>query len=135
LSHAIPPIDALKKSTYCKWHNSYSHATNNCKVFLRQIQSAINGGQLCFKQMQVDNNPFPVNIIDLQGAKVLAQPEQAESTKGNNVIIGKERHKSLDNKFWSRKVALKKAADGKETLKITLKVSEQWGQANSSKQD
>jgi hypothetical protein len=31
----------------------------------------------CVKQMQVDNNPFPVNVIDLQGAKVLVRPEQA----------------------------------------------------------
>jgi hypothetical protein len=32
--------------------------------------------------MQVDKNPFPVSAIDLQGAKVLVQPKQAESTKG-----------------------------------------------------
>jgi hypothetical protein len=35
----------------------------------------------CVKQMQVDNkvdnNPFLVNVIDLQGAKVLVRPEQA----------------------------------------------------------
>jgi hypothetical protein len=71
LSHAIPSIDDLKKCAYCKWHNSYSYATNDCNVFRRQIQSAINGGQLCLKQMLVDKNPFPVNAIDLQGAKVL----------------------------------------------------------------
>jgi hypothetical protein len=70
-SHVIPLIDDLKKHAYCKWYNSYSHATNDCNVFRRQIQSAINGGQLCLKQMQVDKNPFPVNAIDLQGAKVL----------------------------------------------------------------
>jgi hypothetical protein len=44
--------------------------------------------------MQVDNNSFPVNAIDLQGAKVLVRPEQAESTKGKNVIIDEERPKS-----------------------------------------
>jgi hypothetical protein len=33
LSHAIPPIDDLKKHAYCKWHNSYSYATNDCNVF------------------------------------------------------------------------------------------------------
>jgi hypothetical protein len=43
------------------------------------------------------------------------------------VIIGEERHKGLDDKVWSRKVALTKAADGKETLKITLKASELGG--------
>jgi hypothetical protein len=33
LSHTIPPIDDLKKCAYYKWHNSYSHATNDCSVF------------------------------------------------------------------------------------------------------
>jgi polyhydroxyalkanoate synthesis regulator phasin len=72
LSHAIPLIDDLKKHAYCKWHNSYSHATNDCNVFQRQIQLVINGGQLCLKQTHVDKDPFLVNVIDLQGAKVLA---------------------------------------------------------------
>jgi hypothetical protein len=75
LSHAIPPIHDLKKCAYCKCHNSYSHATNERNVFWQQIQSAINRGQLCLKQMQVDNNPFSVNGIDLQGAKVLVWPK------------------------------------------------------------
>ena len=42
LSHAITPLEELKRHAYCKWHNSFSHATNNCNVFRRQIQSAIN---------------------------------------------------------------------------------------------
>jgi hypothetical protein len=88
---------------------------------------------LCLKQMYVGNNPFSVNAIDLQGAKVLIRPGLAESTKGNNVIIGEERHKSLDDKIWSRKVTLKKAADGQETLKITMKASKLGGQANNLK--
>jgi hypothetical protein len=46
----------------------------------------------------VDNDPFSVNTIDLQGGKVLVQPEQAESTKGKNVIIGEERPKSCEDK-------------------------------------
>jgi hypothetical protein len=89
----------------------------------------------CVLQMQVDNNPFLVNAIDLQGAQILVRPEHAELTKGKNVMIGEERHKSLDDKIWSRKVVLKKAADGKETLKVTLKGFELEGQANRSKRD
>jgi hypothetical protein len=123
LSHTIPSIEDFKKRAYCKWHNSYSHATNYCNIFRRQIQLAINEGQLCLKQMQVDNDPFSVNAIDLQGAKVLVQPEQAESTKGKNVIIGEERPKSCEDKIWSREVVLEKDADGKDVLKITVKAS------------
>jgi hypothetical protein len=26
MSHIIPPLDELKRRTYCRWHNSYSHA-------------------------------------------------------------------------------------------------------------
>jgi hypothetical protein len=43
------------------------------------------------------------------------------------VIIGEERAKSLDDKIWLREVVLEKAADGKETLTTTVKVSVLWG--------
>jgi hypothetical protein len=33
--HIKPPLEQLKKHAYCKWHNSYSHATNDCNVFRR----------------------------------------------------------------------------------------------------
>jgi hypothetical protein len=135
LSHTIPSIEDLKKRDYCKWHNSYSHTTNDCNVFRRQIQLAINEGQLCLKQMQVDNDPFPVSVIDLQGAKVLVQPEQAESTKGKNVIIDEERPKSYEDKIWSREVVLEKDADGNDVLKITIKASGLREQAGNSKKD
>ena len=35
LSHAIPSPKELKRHTYCKWHSSTSHATNDCNVFRR----------------------------------------------------------------------------------------------------
>jgi hypothetical protein len=35
-THIIPPVDELKRRACCKWHNSFSHATNNdCNVFHR----------------------------------------------------------------------------------------------------
>ena len=92
----MPPLEELKKRAYCKFHNSYSHATNDCNVFRRQIQSAINEGRLVFHNMQVDHDPFPVNAfmntIEIQNPKVLIWPDQAEKAKGKNVIIGEERH-------------------------------------------
>ena len=42
LSHAIPSAEELKRHAYCKWHNSFLHTTNDCNVFRRQVQSAIN---------------------------------------------------------------------------------------------
>jgi hypothetical protein len=43
-NHVIPSPKQLKKHAYCKWHNSYSHGTNDCNVFCQQVQSAINAG-------------------------------------------------------------------------------------------
>jgi hypothetical protein len=54
LTHTIPPLDELKRCAYCKWHNSFSYATNDCNVFRRQIKSTINEGRLSFLEMQVD---------------------------------------------------------------------------------
>jgi hypothetical protein len=31
--HVISSLKQLKKHAYCKWHNSYSQATNDCNVF------------------------------------------------------------------------------------------------------
>ena len=53
LSHAISPLEELKRRAYCKWHNSFCHATNDCNIFRRQIQSAINEGRLALHEMQV----------------------------------------------------------------------------------
>jgi hypothetical protein len=33
--HVILSSEQLKKLAYCKWHNSYSLATNDCNVFRR----------------------------------------------------------------------------------------------------
>jgi hypothetical protein len=42
MSHTIPPLDC--NIAYFRWHNSFSHATNDCNIFCRQVQLAINEG-------------------------------------------------------------------------------------------
>jgi hypothetical protein len=44
-------------------------------------------------QMKFDEDPLQVNMnkVELKGKKVLVRPSQAESIKGKEVIIGKER--------------------------------------------
>jgi hypothetical protein len=121
MSHTIPPLDELKWKTYYRWHNFFSHATNDCNVFRRHVQSVINKGWLSLKEMQVDKNPFPVNIIDLQNSKVLIRPEQAKTAQGKNVVISEKRTITVDEKVLSWKVVVEKTADGKESLKITIK--------------
>nr|CAE75872.1 OSJNBa0042N22.17 [Oryza sativa Japonica Group]CAE76044.1 B1248C03.3 [Oryza sativa Japonica Group] len=69
--HTIPSAEELGKKRYCKWHNSGSHSTNDCKVFRQQIQVAIEGGKIKFddskRPMKVDGNPFPVNMVHTVG--------------------------------------------------------------------
>jgi hypothetical protein len=100
-SHIIPSTDELKRRTYCKLHNTFSHATNDCNVLRRQIHSAINEGRLVVPAIQIDQNTFPVHTLELSNPKVLIRPHQAESAKGKNVVIGEERHEKevLQNKI------------------------------------
>ena len=86
----------------------------------RQIQSAINEGQLVIPNMHVDHNPFPVLMLELNNPKVLVRPSQAESTKGKNVVIGDERpEKKLTQEIPQGEKTLggqdKKKADNKST--------------------
>jgi hypothetical protein len=104
ISHTMPPLDEIKRRAYCKFHNSYSHATNDCNVFRRQIQSTINEGRLMLHEMQVDKYPFPINTMELQQPKVLVRPHQAEATKGKNVMVG-EAKPDLRGKELSIEVA------------------------------
>jgi hypothetical protein len=39
--HTIPSAEELKRMKYCKWHNATSHDTNDYKIFIKEIQSAI----------------------------------------------------------------------------------------------
>jgi hypothetical protein len=131
ISHIMPPLDEIKRHAYCKFHNSYSHATNDCNVFRRQIQSSINEGHLMLHELQVDKQPFPINTMELQQPKVLVRPHQAEATKGNNVMVG-EVKPHLRGKELTREVAYEKTPDGRETFKITVKASEHGGQEYST---
>jgi hypothetical protein len=51
------------------------------------MQSAINEGRLKFQEIQVDMEPFPINIINFDGKKVLIWPSAADRGKGKEVII------------------------------------------------
>jgi hypothetical protein len=63
ISHTMPPLDEIKRRAYCKYHHSYSYATNDCNVFRRKIQSAINEGRLVPHEKQVEKHPFPINAM------------------------------------------------------------------------
>ena len=136
ISHVIQPLEELKRRAYRKFHNSHSHATIDCNVFYRQVQSPMNEGRLIFPEMKIYKAPFlvhtNVNTIDLNNAKVLPRPEQVEGAKVKNVIIGETRPKNADDKILDREVVLEMAPDDKELIKITGNSRVPRGQEGSS---
>jgi hypothetical protein len=128
IDYTVPPADELKRRAYCKWHNSFSHATNDCNVFRRQIQSTINEGRLKFQE---DTEPFPMNMIDFNGKRVLFRPSIVDKGKDKEVIIGNAWEADGNNKISCRKVVAEKIPDGGETLKVTITTSGSGGQAQT----
>ena len=71
--------------------------------------------------MQIGKAPFSVHTLELNNAKVLIRPDQAEGAKGKNVVIGDPRPMNANDKILSREVVKEKTDDGKGTLKITIR--------------
>jgi hypothetical protein len=42
---------------------------------------------LKFQEMQVDIEPFPMNMIDFEGKKVLIRPNTADKGNGEEIVI------------------------------------------------
>jgi len=76
-----------------------------------------------------------MHTIDLNNAKVLIRPDQAEGVKGKIVIIGDERPLTVDNKIPAREVVQEKAPDENKNLRIILKPHAPMGQEGSSSGD
>jgi hypothetical protein len=77
-----------------------------------------------------DAYPSPCNktlsmaeTLEINNPAILIRPEQADSTFGKNVIIGKPREFKKGKKDLDRKVVLEKSNDNRESLKITIKSS------------
>ena len=132
ISHALPSLDELKRRAYCKYHNSFSHATSNCNVFCRQIQSALNEGRLSPTDMQVDKVSFPDNVLEKGGACCFDSSGASRQAIGKNVIIGEPQEAPKVEKISGRKVVLEKDEDGKNKLKITAGLAMQL---NKQRQD
>jgi hypothetical protein len=118
LSHTIPPIDVIKKRAYCKWHNSFSHAINDCNVFRGQKQSSIDEGWLKFLDIQLGSQSFPVNTWWEESS---GSPEAINKNKCDNIVIGNPHGIYENTRTLARKVVVEKTLDGKEALKITIK--------------
>jgi hypothetical protein len=73
--------------------------------------------------MQVDTEPFLMNMIDFKGKRVLIRPSTTDKGKGKEIIIGNAREADENNKISCRKVVAEKTPDGGETLKVTITAS------------
>jgi hypothetical protein len=73
--------------------------------------------------MQVDRSLFLVNKLDLENPVVLIQPEQVDTTKGKNVVIGDPRPESDARSTPCCKVVVEKFSNGEETITITVRGS------------
>jgi hypothetical protein len=78
--------------------------------------------------MQVDTEPFPMNMIDFEGKRVLVRPNIADKGKDKDIIIGNAKVADGNHKFSCRKVVAEETPDGGETLKVTITTSGARGQ-------
>jgi hypothetical protein len=77
--------------------------------------------------MQVDTEPFPINMINFDDKKVLIRPSATDKGKGKEVIIGDVRKADENNKNSCRKVVVERTPDRGETLKVTITTSNAEG--------
>jgi hypothetical protein len=78
---------------------------------------------LSLKETEIDRRPFPVNKLDLENPTILIRLEQADMTRGKNVVIGDPRPKEDAESTPSHKVVVEKLPDGEETIIITIRGS------------
>jgi hypothetical protein len=85
--------------------------------------------------MQVDTEPFPMNMIDFKGKRVLIRPSTSDKGKDKELIIDNTREADGNHKISCRKVVAEKTPDGGETIKVTITTSDTGGQAHTKGQE
>jgi hypothetical protein len=102
LSHTISLFEELKGYVYSKWHGSFLHNTNDCAIFRRQIQSAINEGWLRFqKEVKIDMPPAPITTLEPMSKKALVWPCATDKSKDKNIVIANPRTPNITNSGYS----------------------------------
>ena len=89
-NHRIPLVEELKKQRYCKYHNSNTYNTNDCKVFRDIIQQAINKGKIGLEKakggMGIEGHPFPANMVSSSFPKGKFKVLTSERAKEAKVV-------------------------------------------------
>jgi hypothetical protein len=121
--HVIPNVDILAKKTYCKWHDSYTHTTNECNYFRWQVQLAINNGWLTLGdggKTKLDTDPFPVGMVELELKKILVRTDQAKTIKGKNMIVSDDLRNQMIKPHNSEVGVWKENVQRKSAEKVNL---------------
>jgi hypothetical protein len=71
-------------------------------------------------KFQEDMEPFPMNVIDFEGKKVLIRPGMTDKGEGKEVLIDNARKVDENNRISCMKVVAEKTPDGGKTLKVTI---------------
>ncbi|XP_051127339.1 uncharacterized protein LOC127248840 [Andrographis paniculata] len=75
--------EEIKERPYCKWHNSFTHYTNQCTHFRKEIQKAIKARRFKYVTMGVEHQPFlkvTTAMISLRSSQVV-QSDDEEDTR------------------------------------------------------
>ena len=83
--------------------------------------------------MQVDKDPFSMNVLECNNPAVLVWVGQAKSTAGKNVVIGEPRRD--EKKYHHYQVPLEKDEMGKNKLTITIGPSSQKKSTRNNHQE
>lgn len=81
-------------------------------LFIGRYNQLYNEGWLFFQKKKIDRQTFSINILEINGKKVLIRPEIADKGKGNNIVFGDPLTMNP-----SRRVDTRKAPDKKETIR------------------
>jgi hypothetical protein len=88
--HKIPSAEELKRRRYCKYHDTSTHHTNECKVFQDCIQRAIDQGKIGLdknkKTMDIEDHPFPQNMIAATLSSGKVKVLTSEKAKESNSV-------------------------------------------------
>jgi hypothetical protein len=98
------------------------------------VQLVINDGWLTLGdggKMKLDTNPFPVGMVELEHKKILVRTDQAETTKGKNVVISDDlrnrmiKPHNLEIGMWKENMQRKPATRVKPTSAMLIEKYQQ----------
>ncbi|XP_051132660.1 uncharacterized protein LOC127252511 [Andrographis paniculata] len=85
---------------YCKWHNSFTHHTDQCTHFRKKIQRAIKAGWFKYKTIGVEQQPFPkvtTAVISVCSSHNIQRDDESDTKQMERKP--KEREHEQDDKF------------------------------------